>query len=742
MPRVPTADNFRVLPNASPSAGIGLGITPDQATTGARESIAQGEEIIRTGTQAANVEIDALQQANQLRVDDAMNQIKEASMKLKFDPEAGYVNVKGIDALQRPSGLSLADDYSDLLKKRIDEVNGTLGNDAQKLAFQAHANALLTGFKESATRHEGAEFQTYGLSVRDGTIRNRQNEIALNYNNPEVVDQAVTSIKAATYDQARLLGKSAEWAEAQARQATSKAHALAINTALEKNDPTFADMYMKKYSKDMGADDILAVNGSLTKQLDGQIGLDIASQIITEMGPKIQTSDSDRAFNIALGTESNHQQFDKDGKPLESTIIRDGVKVEGAIGIAQVMRGTGPEAAALAGLEWDENKWKNDSTYNRAIGKAYFDKQLRDNGGNLSMAYAAYNAGPGRLEQAKTKAEAEGKPQDWLRHMPEETRNYVDKNMREFGAGSGQYQKPTLVEIQNAVRERIGPNNPDRLKIALDESERQYKAIEDATKQRYDEAKATAMREVMANGGRFTDLPASIRGALAPADTTDVMNFAKKVALGDDTTSLYLYQKLSSDPAALKNMSDAEFFGLRAELSQADFKHFADLRGTLITGTNENGPGNLNNTAIKQTLDNRLISMGIDPNPKDKTSDDAQQVGAIRQYVNQSVVTEQMNRGKKMNDAEISSFVDQLFAQQAPAARVGFSVPIIGGFHWTRGSRPLLGMSASEIPSATKDALKAAFKRAGNDNPTDSDLLNAYMRQVSMAIKAKGKKNG
>lgn len=725
MPTVRTADNFRVLPSATPSQGLSLGITAEQATVGARQTIAEGQQITAAGVESANIELDALQQANQLRIDDGMNQVKEAAMKLQFDPKAGYTNVKGIDALQRPSGLSLADDYGDLLKQKIDEVNNGLGNDAQKAAFQVNANKLLLGFKENATQHEGQEFQTYGLSVRDGTIRNRQNEIALNYNNPEAVDQAVTSIKAATYDQARMLGKSAEWADAQAREATSKAHALAINTALQKNDPTFADMYMKKYAKDMGADDILAVNGSLTKQLDGQIGLNTASQTIQEMGPKIETSDSDRAFNIALGTESDHRQFDSKGQPLTSSA--------GAIGIAQVMPATAMEVAKNNGIEWDETKYKNDAAYNAKLGKLYFDQQLRDNGGNLSMAYAAYNGGPGRLEEAKTKAAAEGKPQDWLRYMPEETRNYVDKNMKAFGTGAGQYTKPTLAEVQNIVREKIGPNNPDRLRIALDESERQYKAIIDATKQRNDEAKATAMRGVMENGGRFTDLPANIRGALAPEDVSGVMDFSKKIALGDDTTSLYLYQKLSADPAALKSMSDNEFYALHAELSQSDFKHFSDLRAGLINGTTENGPGNLNNAAIKSTLDDRLISMGFDPNPSDKESSEAQQMGAIRQYVNQSIVTEQANRGKKMSDAEVSSYIDQLFAQQT----------IHRGFFYD-STGPIIGSTVGNIPSATKDALKAAFKRQGIEEPSDGDLLKAYMHQASLAAKAKtkAKKNG
>lgn len=733
MPTVPAYDNFKVMPNAQPVGAVQSGISPDAATIGARQIEQFGNQIQQGGQEMASLQLDAIQQANQVRVDDSMNQLKEASLDAQFNPKTGFTNVRGIDALQRASGKSLTADYTDQLNSRANDIENSLSNDAQKRAFRLHANDLITGFSGSVEQHEGQQFQDYALSVRDGTIKNRMSEIGLNYNNPAVVDQAVQSIAGATYDQARLLGKSAEWAEAQTREAVSKAHAVAIQTALQKNDVTYADGYMKKYASQMQPDDILAVNGHLTKELDGQIGVNTATSVIQTMGPKIQTSDSDRAYNIALGTESNNQQFDATGAPTTSP--------KGATGAAQVMPATGPEAAKLAGVDWNEElftrkatgdpaKDKEAADYNRKLGKAYFDEQLKQNNGNLAMAYAAYNAGPGNLQKAKDAAQAEGQPQNWVQHLPKETQDYVNKNMNAFGTGAGQFAKPTLVDLQNQVRTQIGPNQPERLKIALDETERQYNAINAATKQKNEEAVATAMRGVQENGGRFTDLPANVRGAIAPDDVTKVMDFAKRISSGDDTTSLYLYQELSSNPDKLKNMTDPQFYALRNELSQSDFKHFSDERGKMISGTAPNGPGDMNSEAVHRTLSDRLTSMGINPAPKADDSD-APRIGAIRRYVDQSIATEQQNRGKKMSDVEVSSYIDQLFAQQGLIK------------HWygdTTG--PILSATVSDIPSATKDALKSAFKRNGVANPSDADLLNAYWRQTSMLQKAKAKPNG
>ena len=128
-----------------------------------------------------------------------------------------------------------------------------------------------------------------------------------------------------------------------------------------------------------------------------------------------------------------------------------------------------------------------------------------------------------------------------------------------------------------------------------------------------------------------------------------------------------------------------------------------------------NGPGDINSGAIKQTLDARMRMLGIDPTPKDDGGKDAARVGAIRQFVDQYFIGAQREAGKKFTDAEVAQHLDGLFAKNA-TFRGWFS----------DSSGPMLGMKAGDIPSADRDALKAAFKRRGVDDPTDAQILNAY----------------
>ena len=134
--------------------------------------------------------------------------------------------------------------------------------------------------------------------------------------------------------------------------------------------------------------------------------------------------DTNKLFDSLLLTESNGQQFKADGSVVTSP--------KGATGIAQVMPATGPEAAKLAGLPWDEARFKGDVEYNKALGRAYFTQQLKTFE-DPAKALAAYNAGPGATRDAIAKAEKAGNPASWLSFLPKETQDYVPKTLGRVG---------------------------------------------------------------------------------------------------------------------------------------------------------------------------------------------------------------------------------------------------------------------------------------------------------------------
>jgi soluble lytic murein transglycosylase-like protein len=62
------------------------------------------------------------------------------------------------------------------------------------------------------------------------------------------------------------------------------------------------------------------------------------------------------------------------------------------------------------------------------VGREYLARMQQRYGGDMSKVWAAYNAGPGRLDQALQRG-----GDNWLSLLPRETQDYVRKNMRALG---------------------------------------------------------------------------------------------------------------------------------------------------------------------------------------------------------------------------------------------------------------------------------------------------------------------
>lgn len=131
------------------------------------------------------------------------------------------------------------------------------------------------------------------------------------------------------------------------------------------------------------------------KAASGAFDLFVSQQKQSMMGPggalpTTGTPDLSQLASANMYVESRGQQFRADGSPL--------VSGAGAVGVAQVMEKTGPEAAQYAGVEWNRERWLNDPQYNLQIGNAYFEHLGSKYGNNPVLTVAAYNAGPGMVD--------------------------------------------------------------------------------------------------------------------------------------------------------------------------------------------------------------------------------------------------------------------------------------------------------------------------------------------------------
>lgn len=553
MPRVPTDDDFQVQAGTLPSVRLQSADVPD---TAGQQLQQLGQQASAAGGQLGKIALDMQQQANQVRVNDAINQVKEEQLRLTYDKDTGFTALKGINALQRPDGKPLAEEYTGTLQKRITALAVTLGNDAQRAQFMQQTGGLLAAFRGDILQHEAGEFKTYSLSVADGIIATAQRDIGLNFANPEATGAAIERIKAETYRQAQLLGTSAEWQDAAVRQAESRAHKLAIDAALEQGDAPLAQQYLSQHKDGMAADDLFQAR----KGVDDLLGLQLARQRAGEAFEagvaQAQRVSADtapggsfaRMVQITLQAESGGRRYGPDGALLQSSA--------GAKGEMQVLDST----------NWNPGfgvtPARDNSPEERArVGRDYLGALLKYYDGDPSKMWAGYNWGPGALDAA-LKQHGE----NWLAAAPAETRAYVAKNLQALGgnklAGTGESAAPPRFDLAAAERRLLQDpqlaRNPKLQEAALRQLQHQAKTFQDGVQQQEQQAVANAMRGVIENGGSFDALPLALRQNLPPDKLPELLRYAKAVSeAGEPTTDVNKWLEFTNLAAQENGRPDA-----------------------------------------------------------------------------------------------------------------------------------------------------------------------------------------
>lgn len=164
------------------------------------------------------------------------------------------------------------------------------------------------------------------------------------------------------------------------------------------------------------SDNILQAGKNVMADALAEVGAAPARAPAPKRAPVKAAADTfSRMVQITLGSESRNRDFDSKGNVLTSPA--------GAKGKMQVLDGTNTDPG------FGVRPAADNSLAERArVGRDYLAAMLRRYNGDPAKMWAAYNWGPGALDDA---IKAHGGA--WLDHAPAETRAYVMKNLSQLG---------------------------------------------------------------------------------------------------------------------------------------------------------------------------------------------------------------------------------------------------------------------------------------------------------------------
>ncbi len=145
----------------------------------------------------------------------------------------------------------------------------------------------------------------------------------------------------------------------------------------------------------------------------------------------------------------------------ESMFDPQAVSPVGARGLMQLMLPTAKETARRNDLPYNSQALTTNPEYNIRLGSLYLDRLLKQYDGSYALAIAAYNGGPGRVNQTLKNF---GDPRtgqidlvDWMELLPvPETRNYVQRvleNVYVYRLRLKGIQKPPTHRIHIAMND-------------------------------------------------------------------------------------------------------------------------------------------------------------------------------------------------------------------------------------------------------------------------------------------------
>lgn len=716
MPKVPIAQN-RVGIAGLTDAKIQA---PDLSGTGL-EVIGQGLRAMgAAGMEHAQALHELAMSHAEADAKDADSQLMIAGSTLENDPQTGLYRKSGRDAVEAVNPAL------DAYKAKISDIRGTLKTRMARDLFDRVSKERFAIFQNSVSRFAVGEQTKWDDQAAASRISLSGDDAASNWQDETRFNTSVATGLSEIEKQFSPFGGDA--VKTKQKEFVSGVRRRVVES-MRVADPVGAAAYMEDHKAELTVDDLTRLKDSLYEPLlERQASADVDAGMasvgagpvpaVTAPTPSAGSgSNLSRMIVITARTESGGKERDGAGNLVTSP--------KGAQGKMQVMPGTNTDPGFGVRPAAD-----NSDAERTRVGRDYLAAMMKRYGGDPAKAWAAYNGGPGRVDEAVRK-----NGENWLSAMPKETRDYVATNTAALG-GSGGPDQPTYAPRKDDLNTLYAwidaqPWSFDRKKAARAEADNRV-ARDDRLRDR-DQADARDRAYTIVDGlgpdglKSTSQIPAPIWNRLSPEVRLTLKNEIQRNAApkpvesyGDQFLALHALAFYRPDEFIRTDLR--KYKGL---VTPGEFSELFDSQARMRTAPADK-PVSVPMSRVWTVVDRHAPDIGLDlgvangkPRNPAARQDSQNIVGMMMRDL--SSIT---GNKREPTDQEIKAAFDRA------VMTVKRVVP--GWFSDKTEVLPRYKVAPGEtyrvsVPNDKRDAIVAEFRRQGNANPSEADIARIYI---------------
>ena len=301
--KVPISNEFSVGVSNAPAAHFSAAQLPDAGAPlahAANQAFTKGQEMV-------NAQAKMLAEMNDLAADNALAQVKAFEQDLRVNPDMGYESLRGENALNRPDGQSLVDEYDGYLMKRANEIKDTLKNDVQKSLFSQRLESIRQTLRNKTGEHLLSEGQKWKETSLNSQIDLAANSFTLSTSDEER-DAAIKRAIGAAKGLQNLNGWDSETMQKKVMDASDKAIRQVIDDQIDKGNYAEATRLAIKYGAFAHGETVVKARQKIEQAYQDQVIEDATANF--KPGDVIQ---------IPVNADSSKADT---GNPIQDTVSR------------------------------------------------------------------------------------------------------------------------------------------------------------------------------------------------------------------------------------------------------------------------------------------------------------------------------------------------------------------------------------------------------------------------------------